>query len=1167
MLTIYKASAGSGKTFTLALKYITLLLGVRRDDGSYVLNHRRYVRRPGARRHSRILAVTFTNKATAEMKDRIVSELYNLTALPPEGARDSDFAPLLTKALGCSREELAEAASAAFRQLLDDYSNFNVSTIDTFFQTVLRGFAREIERQGDYRLEIKPQAVISQAMGMLFDELNIYHTEERMGRVARWLSEMAGGRRQEGFDFNPFNRKSSMFKEIFKSVESTFKEEFMSVQGDIAAYMADSSRLDEFEKWLDKAVAALREDIVRDLKALLPGVKEGLTKDCDKYLDSIVTSDGDFKVLLAKLEGSKPPKYGISLLAGSPEGVYLKSAAGRERRAGELGRYFTEAVKKARTGMRYTMMRRSTLTLWALTFIHEFIDRYRRENNLILLADTNVLLDSIISESDTPFIYEKVGVELENFLIDEFQDTSGLQWNNLRPLLANSLASDHDSLIIGDVKQSIYRWRGGDPDLLDKDVATRDFPAPLSTVKGDAEGENTNYRSAHLLVKFNNTLFHTISSQRDIAGYGGIAQKPAAKNAHLDARVEILDMQGDLDRLKSTLPPDAVTETGTRLDGMDARQLSLALMARRILEQHAAGYAFRDIAVLCRTGNDTVEVADFLRNHYPSVKIVSEEGLLLSRSPAVKKIVSMLEIIDKSLFDTPSAEAPAPLVEDERELRMRRRIESLRRRERLADTFNFYIAEGVEVSEALRLALEAVNSGAPDNRVDNDIEAIRRMAPSSLGALIEAIIDLKIPHDQRRREIAYITAFIDMATRFAENFTPSVHAFLSHWNEASAHLTVATGDNLDAVNIMTVHKSKGLEWDCVHIPLMNWRLSPRYGKEWLDPSADPSLPAHLLPPLVYMRPDSYMAAEDSPYRPYFLELEARGMADNLNVAYVAFTRAGRELDVHMLPPLKPEAGAVYMPQAITEAVAAADAADKDIYIPLAPMNDADGNIAAGTPTSPEEDKKKKGGTAVLPPPRFSVCFNNLNSRFTQVRDITTLDEPADDPDIGNEAPREIVDTPEPPFMRRMEEAARKGMLMHSVLSQMYRIDDLDRAVALHRRQISPAEARECRLALEEAFSKAPAEVARWFEPDAKRVLNEQSFYDPSADETRRVDRIVLGPDGDVDVVDYKFTSRPRESHVTQVKLYIANLSEIYPGRCVTGWLWYPMLGIVKKVSR
>lgn len=1170
MLTIYKASAGSGKTFTLALQYIRMLLGVKTESGKYVLNHKRHLgRAPLKGRHSRILAVTFTNKATAEMKQRILGDLDKLSHVPEPGTKDSAYAPILMKEFGCSREELAEVAMQSFHALLDDYGSFNVSTIDTFFQTILRSFAREIERQGDFKLEMSPRTVVAQALALLFDDLNICHSEARTKRLRDWLLNLSGRQIRQGADFNPFNRTSPVFKDIRQYVEQSFDEDFQQVRGEVEEYLSDPGRLDRFDAWLDAEIERLDDKMRAAARNVLDSAGEKLNKHPLAFFNNIAA--GKIPDNLGGTTG-----YLCAIRAGEIKGVFPAKSKDAESLIGGLTEALAIIEKAYCTLQSYQEIRKSTDGLWALGFIRDFIERYRQENNLIMLADTNTLLGSIISENDAPFIYEKVGVELDSFLIDEFQDTSRMQWTNFRPLLANALATDGDSLIIGDVKQSIYRWRGGDSAMLDHGVEADDFPAPRSAVKGAGEGENSNYRSAPALVKFNNTLFHTIAERHDVKGYAGVAQTPA-KSPDFDARINVSLFNSPGSELsKQRFAPETTTETGTPLVSLNPVDQSFALAASHILEQHSQGYSFGEIAVLFRENKETARFIQFVQKEYPSIPTVSDEGLLLVASPAVRIIVSMLEIIDKGLYGNAHAEdAAAP--DDPAARKLRERLETRRRQERLKNMFNYRLAHGAHVTEALLAALEDSASGGSTSEIDNDLDYLRELAPSSLTAMIEAIIGLKVSPEQRAHENAYITSFVDLAADYAANHTPTVHSFLSYWNDMKSKLSVSAPGDVNAVAVMTVHKAKGLEWDCVHVPKMDFnfadfKMTPSF---WIPLKDLKGVDPEIVPPTIYVRKWKGIDSEWSPFGAFYADYVAAEKADNLNLAYVAFTRAKRELDINITSRTnkgdgkgeKKESGKGdgMMEHVIIDALATSRP-DSDIYCDFGNMTDKNGEIHFGSPTVPVRDKNEEGQPEIVSAAPFNVTFSAVNSRYTRLEDLTMLDNPADDPAIGNEAERDIVDKLSPDASLAMEAAARKGLVLHAILSELYTLDDIEGTAARHVRFVENMDAASLAAEVRAAFDLTGPAATRWFEPTAEKVLTEQAIYDSKENMTRRVDRLVFNRDGSIDVIDYKFTTRELPSHRRQVKEYVGLISSIYPGRTINAWLWYPQEGKIVEVG-
>jgi len=1171
MLTIYKASAGSGKTFTLAYRYIKMLLGVKDEDSDrYVLNMSKYLGgRPVDRRpHSHILAITFTNKATAEMKSRIIAELDALSRVPAPGASDAPYAAMLMADYGCSRDELARVAARSLAGLLHDYGSFNVSTIDSFFQTILRTFAREVERQGDFRLELDNVYVIGAALSMLFDDLNDGSVTPNRA-VARWLESMSTERMLDGDDFNPFNRGGGMYKSILAGLKRTFNEEFETRAAEVHEYMADASRLTQFGHKLaeaDEALLQRERHITAAAIAALDATGAGVARlkaPLQKMLSA--TADAGMTDAYGKIVTAESPsqKYMQSIRNRDydPADVYLKTKKGQcEPPAAAFDILYGWADDIARIYVRrsvLTRIRESLDNLWALSYISDYVERFRQENNLVLLSDTNSLLRSIISEDDTPFIYERVGLELRHFLIDEFQDTSRMQWDNLKPLVANSLSSLHDNLIIGDVKQSIYRWRGGDPTLLGSRVAETDFPG-LNEVRGENPGENTNYRSAHDIVRFNNTLFTQLSAARGIDGYGGITQARPDKTAALTSLIEMSNLSKEnvetaVDRYLSAQQIERMTAAGVELT---PENVALERCAATIVDQHRRGYRWGDIVILCRRNQpDATMVVEYLMTHYPEIKIMSDEALLVRNSSAVKLIVSMLEIIDKAWSGAEPSEPSDAATGIDTPVKHRPRRDCAV----MIDRFEYFAAHGSTVEQALKLALDpsvsAVETDGTSGSLVADLEAIRRLAPTNLVAMVEAIIERKLTPAQRAADLAYITAFVDMVVDFTANYNPSLHSFIDYWMSHRDTVTIGSGANQDAVTVMTVHKAKGLEWPCVHIPLMQWALTSRPKSQWFTLDNLDEIDPELRPPLIYLRATPLFALPGSPVERQCAHRIACETEDNLNVAYVAFTRAVRELHIAMLP-CSDEAGSLRTAIGDISGVAAPKG---ELYIDLAAHTDDLGNLTIGAPTQAGPAREP---APTLAGPDYAISFTKLNCRLTRLDDLTTAGDMLD-PDIGNMgADPAIVDSGDTAQLR---EAARNGINMHSILSRMSTADDLDAAIAAEARNLREGDAARYRETLAAAFADGGDTVAAWFDADAPRVLTEQPVYVPERNESFRPDRIIWTSEGTVDVVDYKFTSEVLETHRTQVRGYVALLRAMGYDR-VRGYLWYPAMRRIINVG-
>ena len=1129
MLTIYKASAGSGKTYTLAFEYVKLLLGVKLTDGSdrYVLNNAKYApsRTRASFRHRGILAITFTNAATEEMKSRIVRELSRLA-----GDDEADYRGRLIDLFGCTAREGREAASLALSEMLYDYGNFNVSTIDSFFQTVLRTFSREIDHQGDYELSLNLDDVVTQAISLMLDDLN-YGRSGNSGRLNRWIREYVLSRLQQGGSYNFFNRAGRMLASVSASVASALGDETYTTRAAaFRDYISDPSRLAAFEKELRARIAsyaAVIEAAARDFAAYADGA--GIPVDAynrsfrpriDKAL-SVPTelSAKDFGIKL------------FDMLATEPEQkkFYVQSRIKAVKHLGvELDEAFSRACRFACVAIenvgKMSVLAEIAASLPLLEFIgmtENYMQKFLRESNMVLISDTGELLKRIISDAELPFIYERLGMKLDSLLIDEFQDTSHLQWHNLRPLVANSIAEGHDSLIIGDEKQAIFRFRNSDSELLGRLVGERDFPTS-HRLRGNVPAENTNYRSAGAIVRFNNTVFRRLAAKLGMDCYGNVVQTPAPRNADTPAYIRLQFVDGSDENMRADV---------------------FERMAQHILRQHALGYDWRDILILVRAREEAKAIAEFLMYRHPDIKLLSSEALMLNSSVAVRTIIGMLKLVERSY------RAPAEVGE-------RRKVQYASKADvvMMISRFAYYRGEGFAASEALELALgEAADAGGSLQR---EVLAIRAENPANLVALIEAVIAHKIPETQRRAEYAYIAALQDIAVKHCESADPSLSSFLAEYDRNIDKWAIKASSKVDAVEIMTVHKSKGLERACVHMPLGDWKLRRKSEELWLplDDGLE-GFDADIVPPLLRVTTSKNNVLRTSPHSP-FVDVLARNErdidADNLNLAYVAYTRASRELLVYT--------GSDNIGAWFSLVFGTADDTAEQTDSSLMPISRYFDPLTAtfeyGSPTSRpsgahvEADGSEAGSYGV-------VCRDDA-------RELTAIDDMlGDDPDIGGEEEKEVADSVYTDGV--MAEAARRGQNLHAVLASVRTRADLPDAVGrLAMRMNLPADEAAAYLEeLETAFDKGGEQVAAWFMPENK-VFAERAIYLPSTGETFRPDRVVVMPDGRVTVVDYKFTTGARESHRRQVEVYVSLLKRM--GReNIDAFLWYPLLGLIIKV--
>jgi len=573
---LIKASAGAGKTYFLTNRYIDLLL----DGGEDSYRH--------------ILAVTFTNKATEEMKSRIVEKLSEIASDPSDSR--------------------CEKAKSRLTRILHDYSGFSICTIDSFFQSVMRAFAREIGQYASYRVELDQNAVLSQAVDMMMDSL----ADQGNSELLEWLKKLSFQMIQEGRSWN-------IKKPLEEMAGQFFKEDFkLLVKENGDALLSDLKGLGEFDKKLKSIIGNYEESCVK------------LGQEVMKWLGDQGLGWNDFhgkshtKINLFE-------KWAKGSTAPATDDLYISLSKLGNGAYPELRAMIAEAIKLSDSGYETyctaLAIKQNLYLLGIYSDLYKNLRSYLSENNVVLLGETTDCLNRIIDGNDTPFVYEKIGSRYDHIMLDESQDTSVLQWGNFKPLFNEAVSKGCSNLIVGDIKQSIYRWRGSDWRLI-SDYVYRDLGEENIEDYSDPDNDNPlgdNWRSSQAIVDFNNDLFlkvgEEIESESREAGaeigriYGGCHQNVPEKRKSLpQGRVKISFLE--------------------HLKGGAWKEVAMEKMVADIEELKSNGYRHKDITVLVRKNAEGADVAKYLIER--GYDVMTEDSLLIGSSPCVQSVINCL---------------------------------------------------------------------------------------------------------------------------------------------------------------------------------------------------------------------------------------------------------------------------------------------------------------------------------------------------------------------------------------------------------------------------------------------------------------------------------------------------------------------------------------------
>jgi len=853
---IYRSSAGSGKTYTLALEYLKLAL-----------------RHPNAYRS--ILAVTFTNKATREMKSRILHFLYQMAQ-----GKNPELTKQLGPALELEDEALRACAQDTLSQLLHGYSWFSVMTIDSFFQKVIRAFARELGLQAGFVLELDQERVLDEVVDQLLSEIS----DDRHRQLRQWMIRFAEEKVESGkvWDFR---------RDIKQLARELFKEDYKIRQETNHTGEAEAASGDKYPRMLKalKAIVAKFENAMQSFgeQGLSHMQQHGL-----EYTDFAYGKSGVGNYFVRMVDGSDyEPKKRVTEAAANPEKWSTQKSPKKDiiREAVESG--LQEILQQAiayyqNEHINYNSARQLLKFIYAygiLQDIQQKLDSYKRDNDVMLISDAALFLRQIIGRDDTPFVYEKIGSSFQHFLIDEFQDTSGLQWANFRPLVENSLDSGLRNLVVGDVKQSIYRWRGGDWQLL------------LEKIEQDIPSWNTqvlqldhNYRSRANVIEFNNRLFARLPH----AVYEEIEEKLAevedlTVQQHLRQRADIIRRAYEEAQQKLPKPRDTNDNQGYVEINLLSRQERdengevtgwkeqvKARIPVLVEELQDRGYRLRDIAFLVRDKKAGKEIVDTLMQYKYKGKaregyryeLISSESLFLYASLSVGLLVDVLRFLNNP-------------------------------EDHLAKASVAYKYRKLQSAQASTDELHHIFHSSAQSG-ENDHDDFFQLLPSAfedlfpylnklpLYELVENLIS--VFQLNQGEELAYLQAFQDAVLLYSGQETGDLHTFLKWWEEKGKDTSVQVAEEVDAMRILTIHKAKGLQFKVVLIPFCDWELDHRPGLDniiWTEASQEPFASFGLMPMRYSRQLASTVFSQD-----YYEEM-IRAYIDNINLLYVAFTRA------------------------------------------------------------------------------------------------------------------------------------------------------------------------------------------------------------------------------------------------------------------------------------
>ncbi len=1023
---VYRSSAGSGKTYTLVREYLKLVL----------LSESPY-------RFTQILAITFTNKAANEMKERVIEGLKELSLQPGdpdfEVPTEGSLFKSLQQEVQLSEEALREKATNILEKVLHNYADLAICTIDKFVHRIIRTFARDLRIPLDFDVEIDQEGLLGKAIDLLIAQVGmneqltkvlVAYTEQKASDDKNWHIDAD----LYAFARNLLNEESHAYLHQLRELSI---DDFLTVRSTVV------KQISIFETTLQKTGKEALELIQQqELEATaFAGGRNGIVK----YFEYLASLRKDkLHPSNTHLKNVEENKWHAGKASAAEKMAIDRIQPQLETLFRQAHQYVQEEGQQYQL---YVLLNQHLYSLSVLNEVEKMIDDIKESNNILLISDFNKTVHNIVLNDPVPFIYERLGERYQNYLIDEFQDTSVVQWQNLLPLVDNAIATGNFNMIVGDGKQAIYRWRNGEveqfarlpeiyghnnePFVLDKqDTLQRNYAAKVLA---------TNYRSNQEVIEFNNFFFREVAQQL---------------NEHFQSIYHQLEQQ---------VPPNKtggyVHVRSLEDEEFSTEELHFEHTRRSIEEAVEDGYSLSDVTIIVRKNTTGSLLANYLIG--AGIPVVSSESLLLKNSADIQFFINIFKHL-RSPGDNLAKVAA---------------LRYLMVRSKQEERLNEVLAEYTEKESEQGKPHVQLNRFLKDHGYNIQLY---RLIQLPIYQAVEELLRTFFPNVKPN---AYLQFFMDAVHQFTARQGNNIFEFLDWWKSKEEKLSVQVPEGMDAVRIMTIHKSKGLQFPVVIVPFANWSI--RMGKDNLWVALNEPIEGM---DVALLSTNKSML--ETAYAGYYEEEEHKSLLDHINMLYVAFTRAKNRLYV-LTNPTRGKSVATYINAVVSSTPEWSEEAQAYAY----------GKRTTKTDT-PKTQQEQYPLTSMHSYPWTDKLKVSLQA-----------------PQLWN--------------METFETQKQYGALLHTALAKIRTRDDVGRVLEqLCADGLIAAQDVEGEQNKIESLLANPA-IGRWFEAGLDVRTEVEIIADTG--EVFRPDRVVVDQQKAV-VIDYK-TGVPKAAHKKQVATY------------------------------